>query len=197
MVFYPGDPGAVIEPVLRVAEGDVANLSELHLGTHAGTHVDAPHHFMGGPETVDRIALERLVGPARVLDLTAVAGLLITAADLQQAGAAGAERLLLKTVNSRLWAQPEFTAEYVSLADDAADYLVAEGVKLVGIDYLSIERFKSDDYHVHHTLLGASVVVLEGVDLSDVSAGEYELVCLPLKVVDGDGAPARTILIER
>lgn len=196
MVFYPGDPGAVIEPVHRIAQGDIANLSELRLGTHTGTHVDAPHHFKGGPETVDHIPMEFLVGSAKVLDLTQAIGL-ISQKDLEQAGAASTERLLLKTTNSKLWAQPRFTAEYVSLADDAADFLVKLEVKLVGIDYLSIERFKSDDFHVHHALLGAGIVVLEGIDLSEVEPGEYELVCLPLKIRDGDGAPARTILIER
>lgn len=196
MIYYPGDPGARIEPVLRIAQGDIANLSALTMGTHAGTHVDAPHHFEGGPQTVDRMPLEVLVGPARVVDLTGVQGF-VSAGDLEEAGVAGAKRLLIKTTNSRLLSQPDFTADYVSLADDAADLLVERGVRLVGIDYLSIERFKSKDYHVHHTLLGAGVAVLEAVDLSEVQAGDYELVCLPLKIQGGDGAPARAVIIER
>lgn len=196
MVFYPGDPGAAIEPVKRIAQGDAANLSRLELGSHTGTHVDSPHHFENGRTTVDRIPLEVLIGPARVVDLTGVETF-ISRQDLEEAGAAGAQRLLIKTSNSKLWASPEFTAEYVSLADDAADYLVEEGVKLAGTDYLSIERFKAEDHYVHHTLLGAGVIILEGLDLTEVEAGDYELACLPLKVLDGDGAPARAVLVKR
>lgn len=196
MVFYPGDPGAVIEPVNRIAQGDVANISQLTLGSHTGTHVDAPHHFKNSGATVDRLPLQVLVGPARVVDLTTCARF-ISRRDLEAAGADGVARLLLKTVNSRLWAQPEFSRDYVSLADDAADYLVEARVRLVGIDYLSIERYKSEDFHVHHALLGAGVTVLEGIDLTGVPPGDYELVCLPLKIMDGDGAPARVALIRR
>ena len=196
MVFYPGDPGAAIEPVKSIAQGDSANLSQLSLGSHTGTHLDAPRHFENNRETVDKISLDVLVGPAKVVDLTG-AGEFIFRDDLEQAASAGAERLLLKTANSKLWANPEFTRDYVSLANDAADYLVAEGVRLVGIDYLSIERFKSENHYVHHTLLSSGVVILEGIDLAEVEPGEYELACLPLKILDGDGSPARAALISR
>ncbi|MHB1390232.1 MAG: cyclase family protein [Thermoleophilia bacterium] len=195
MVFYPGDPGAVVEPVNRIAQGDVANISQLTLGSHTGTHVDAPHHFNNDGATVDHLPLDVLVGPARVVDLSASVDF-IQRSELEAAGAGGATRLLLKTANSRLWAQPEFSWEYVSLADDAADYLVEAGVLLVGIDYLSIERYKSEDFHVHHALLGAGMTILEGIDLTGVEPGDYELVCLPLKIMDGDGAPARAVLIR-
>jgi arylformamidase len=195
MVFYPGDPGAVIEPVRRIAEGDVANISELRLGSHTGTHVDAPHHFENGKITVDRIPLDTLIGPARVVDVTE-AETFIFREDLEKAGAGGAERLLLKTTNSRLWAQMEFDKEYVSLSDDAADFLVERGVKLVAVDYLSIERYKSESFYVHHSLLRQGIVILEGIDLSEVDAGEYELACLPLKILDGDGSPARAVLMR-
>ena len=196
MASYPGDPGAVINSAQSIAQGNAANLSQLSLGSHTGTHLDAPHHFEKGGITVDRVPLETLVGPARVIDLTD-AGSQISANNLEAAGAAGAERLLLKTSNSRLWAQPDFTPGYVSLSDDAANFLVEKELKLVGIDYLSIERFKSPDHYVHHTLLAAGVLILEGADLSGVEAGEYEIVSLPLKIAGGDGAPARTILIKR
>lgn len=196
MVSYPGDPGAAIEPVSRIAQGDTANLSLLRMGSHTGTHVDAPHHFENGRTTIDRVPLEVLMGPARVVDLTGV-DTLISRQNLEEAGSGRAERLLIKTANSRLWANPEFTTEYVSLADDAADFLVEEGVKLVGTDYLSIERFKSEEHYIHHRLLGAGVIILEGLDLIEIEAGEYDLACLPLKVMDGDGAPARAVLVKR
>jgi arylformamidase len=195
MPFYPGDPGAEIKPVRSIEDGHVANLSELELGSHTGTHIDAPRHFEPGGTTVDDMALDTLVGPARVVDLSA-ADDEITRAGLESAGAAGAERVLLKTRNSSLWSKTEFSTDYVALSPDAADYLVESGIKLVGIDYLSIERFHSDDYHVHHALLGAGIVILEGIDLSGVSAGDYELICLPLKIRGGDGAPARAVLVD-
>ncbi|MBE0428844.1 MAG: cyclase family protein [Thermoleophilia bacterium] len=196
MVFYPGDTGAVVEPVRRIAEGADSNISELRLGSHTGTHVDAPHHFENNRETVDRIPLEVLVGPARVVDLTGVEAL-ISRENLIAAGADGAERLLMKTTNSGLWARPEFASDFVALAGDGADYLIQQGVKLVGIDYLSIEQFKPEEYYVHHALLGSGITVLEGTDLSEIEPGDYDLACLPLKVLDADGAPARAVLIRR
>ncbi|MHB9112700.1 MAG: cyclase family protein [Thermoleophilia bacterium] len=196
MPFYPGDPGAEVRPSRLMSEGAVANLSELRLGSHTGTHVDAPNHFEDGGETVDNLPLEVLVGPARVVDITG-AGSSISREHLERAKIEGVKRLLVKTNNSALWSGSEFSEDYVSIAEDAAEYLVELGVGLVGIDYLSVERFNSETYRVHHTLLGAGMVLLEGIDLGKVSAGEYELVCLPLKVRGGDGAPARAILIER
>jgi len=195
MVAYPGDVGVVITPHRRICRGDPANLSELHFGSHTGTHVDAPRHFIDGQESVDCLSLDKLVGKARVLDLSRVKQQ-ITSKDLEQAGLAGSSRVLLKTRNSALWAGSEFDTRYVYLSNEAADFLVESRCKLVGIDYLSIERFHPDHFHVHQTLLGASVVVLEGIDLSSVAPGDYELVCLPLKIKDGDGAPARAILID-
>jgi arylformamidase len=196
MVYYPGDSGAEIKPYRQISQGDTANLSDLRLGSHTGTHVDAPHHFNDGMATVDELPLDVLVGPARVLDLTRVQST-ISPADLEAAGLGEAVRVLLKTRNSGLWQEPGFNKDYVSLSDEAADKLLDRRVRLVGIDYLSIERFAAGAYHVHHALLGAAVVVLEGLDLGSVEPGDYELVCLPLKLRGGDGAPARAILIER
>lgn len=195
MVFYPGDPGAEITVSRSIAEGDIANITRLCLGSHTGTHVDAPHHFRDGSETVDRLSLEMLMGPALVMDLEDVESS-ISREDLDVVGLDGVKRLLLKTRNSKLWDHPGFDKDYVSLEDDAADYLVEAGVGLVGIDYLSVERFRSDTYHVHHELLGAGVVLLEGINLAAVMSGKYELICLPLKVRGGDGAPARAVLIR-
>lgn len=195
MPFYPGDPGAHIEPVHTLAGGDVANIAELRLGSHVGTHIDAPRHFLADGATVDSISLEALIGTTQVLDLTGVSEL-ISAGDLRSAGFDGAERVLLKTGNSALWGEPEFQRQYVALAEDAAHLLAGSGVLLVGIDYMSVERFRPDTYSVHETLLGAGVILLEGIDLGRVDPGEYQLCCLPLKVRGGDGAPARAVLIR-
>ncbi|MBI5871231.1 MAG: cyclase family protein [Actinobacteria bacterium] len=196
MPYYPGDPGAEVHPSRLISEGAVANLSELRLGSHTGTHIDAPNHFDEAGVTVDDLPLEVLVGSARVVDLTE-AGPSISREHLERAGVMGVRRLLLKTGNSVLWSRSEFSKDYVSVAEDAAEYLVELGVVLLGIDYLSVEKFNSDTFRVHHTLLGAGVVLLEGIDLGSVAAGDYELVCLPLKIRGGDGAPARAILIEQ
>lgn len=195
MPFYPGDPGAAVEPVHAISGGAVANIAELRLGSHVGTHVDAPRHFLDDGTTVDKLSLEALIGPARVLDLTGVEEL-ISSRDLEDAGIDGATRVLLKTRNSALWGEPEFQRRYVALGEDAARLLVGSGVHLAGIDYLSVERFRPEAYTVHETLLGAGVVLLEGIDLSGVAAGDYQLCCLPLKVRGGDGAPARAVLME-
>lgn len=195
MVYFPGDAGVEVEPYHEITKGDHANLSVLKLGSHSGTHVDAPRHFVDGMAGVDELPLEALVGPARVLDLTGAAGS-VSAAGLESAGLGDAVRVLLKTSNSGLWDSDEFSTQYVSLDDDAASLLVDRGVRLVGIDYLSIEKFRSRTTHVHQTLLRASVIILEGVDLRNVDAGDYQLACLPLKIRGGDGAPARAVLIE-
>jgi arylformamidase len=196
MPFYPGDPGADVQTHRQISRGDVANISELRLGSHTGTHVDAPNHFEDGRETVDLLPLDVLVGQARVIDLTEVESS-ISRDHLEGADIEGVTRLLIRTTNSGLWSLPDFNEDYVSLSTGAATYLVELGVRLIGVDYLSVERYKSVNFAVHHTLLGAGVVVLEGVYLGAISAGEYELVCLPLKIRGGDGAPARAILIER
>jgi arylformamidase len=193
MVVYAGDPPARIERVQEIARGDMANITRLDIGAHTGTHVDAPVHFVPDGAGADRLPLDVLIGPAVVADLTgrpgdvdaeALAGL-----DLPD----GTERLLLKTPNSQLWARDEFTRDYVGVADDAARDLVERGVRLVGIDYLSIAP-ADDPEPSHRTLLGAGVVVVEGLDLRAVAAGRYDLVCLPLRIAGSDGAPARALL---
>lgn len=195
MVFYPGDSAVTVAPGNQIANGDVANLSNISLGSHTGTHVDAPHHFVDGENTVDNLDLDAMVGPVRVLDLTG-AGEAITREALVDAGCSGARRVLFKTSNSSLWSQHEFRRDFVYLADDGADYLVEQGVVLAGNDYLSIEHYHSKTHYVHETLLKAGIIILEGVDLTGVEPGDYELACLPLKIRDGDGAPARVVLIE-
>jgi arylformamidase len=180
MITYPGDPEVRLERVSSIADGDVVNLSRLDLGVHSGTHVDAPLHFLEGGAAVEALPLDVLVGPCVV-----VAGLDAAAVP------AGAERVLFKTPNSRLWEREEFTEDFVALDAEAARALVAGGVRLVGIDYLSI-----GDEEAHRILLGAGVVAVEGLDLREVEPGEYRLVCAPLKLVGAEGASARVLLLR-
>ena len=185
MVTYPGDPTVTLERVASIANGDVVNLSRLDFGVHSGTHVDAPVHFIDGAAAAETLPLDVLVGPARVLDLTAAERLDAAAFD----GAELAPRILLKTRNSELWARDWFVEEFLALTEDGARALIDGGVRLVGIDYLSI-----GDEAAHQALLGAGVVAVEGLDLRAVEPGDYELICAPLKLVGSDGAPARVLL---
>ena len=196
LATYPGNPTPSMTPVLRIGAGDSSNVSELRLGTHSGTHVDAPAHFFDGAPAADALPLDALVGPATVLDLTRVEAA-VTPEDLAAAGLPrGAVRVLLRTRNSARWREPSapFDPGYVALAPEAARLLVERGVRLVGIDALSIERFGAEGRPTHRTLLAAGVVIVEGLDLSDAPAGDYLLACLPLKLAGADGAPARAVL---
>ncbi len=199
MLLYPGNPSLKVETASRIADGDRSNVSRIALGTHTGTHVDAPKHFLDDERSVDELALDVLIGACEVLDLTHLSAP-ISPQDLE-VGLDGrrVERLLIKTRNSELWSRTGrgFPTEYVAFSGEAAIWLVEHGVRLTGIDFLSIEVFGSRDFPAHHHLLRAGVVVLEGLDLSRVVAGTYELVCLPLKLRGGDGAPARAVLIHR
>ena len=191
---YPGNAPFEFQSVKRMARGDSSNVSALTLGTHTGTHVDAPRHFYPDGPGVDQLPLDVLVGPARLLHYPGVAA--VTANHLQNVDLHGITRVLLRTDNSHTWAagEREFNPGFVYLAEDGARLLVERGIRLVGIDYLSIERYKAPGAPTHHELLGHGVVVIEGLDLSAAEPGDYELLCLPLKVGDGDGAPARVLL---
>lgn len=194
MLIWPGNAPVSYEPVKRIAEGDSSNVSLLHVGTHSGTHVDAPYHFVEGAAGIDSIPPEVLVGPARLVQLPEVDR--IDQALLETLGLSSVGRLLLGTRNSALLRQPEHTTDYIPVSEDGACYLVEMGIKLVGIDYLSIEEYKKEGYPTHRTLLKAGVVIVEGLDLSGVPAGNYELLCLPLKLKNADGSPARVFLRE-
>jgi arylformamidase len=200
MVAWPGETAPRIEPLKRIARGDSNNVSILTLGDHTGTHVDPPLHFIEGGNTVDNLPLDALVGPCRVLEFGGpghVSSEWLDAAKIPK----GSERLLFKTPNSRRWGDPTatFTRDFTTINASAAKWCVEHGVKLVGIDYLSIEPQGPEKagYPVHNTLLRAGVVIVETLDLRAVQAGTYELVCAPLKILSGDGAPARVFLIER
>ncbi len=196
MVTWPGDPPARVEPRLRVARGDACNVSELCLGSHTGTHLDAPRHFIEGGMPVDELPLEALMGRAWVCDCGPRRE--IGVADLQGRVPPGTLRLLLKTANSALWHSRarEFAPDFVAVTPEAAHWVAEqEGICLLGVDYLSVERPDSREHEVHHTLLRAGVIIVEGLDLSALQSGWYNLFCLPLKVAGGDGAPVRAVAI--
>jgi arylformamidase len=188
---FPGDPPVTIEPAQQIARGDACNLVRLTMGSHAGTHVDAPFHFEPEGATVERLSLDVLIGRARVVDVGAVDA--IDRADLESRSVVE-PRVLLKTRMSGRLQEGPFPRDFVHLTPAAAELLVARGVRLVGIDSPSVDQFGRRDFAVHHILLRAGVVIVEGLDLSPVAAGEYEMTCLPLPLVGGDGAPARVVL---
>ena len=194
-VTYPGDSEISFRAHSSIDRGDPANVTVLGLGSHSGTHVDAPSHFLPGATPVDRISPERLIGPAVVLDLPGDLAS-VGAADLAPHDLRAHRRVLLRTRNSAAAPGTRFTPDYCALSLDGAYYLLDRGVELVGIDALSIEPYGSSDYAVHHLLLGRDVVIVEGLDLSAVSAGVYRLICLPLRLEGLDGAPARVVLVE-
>ena len=192
---YEGDPKVEITTANSIAKGDAANVSKLCFGAHTATHVDAPNHFIEGARKVNELDLNKLVGKCRVveIDKSAMAIEAKHVADLENA-----ERILFKTRNSDFWNDTTngFRQDFTYIEPEAAKILVEKGIKLVGIDYLSVEKFGSEDFATHITLLEKEVVIIEGLDLREVPAGDYELMCLPLKIASGtgDGAPARTVL---
>jgi arylformamidase len=189
---YPHNTPFTLEPIKRLARGDSSNVSTLHLSAHTGTHVDAPRHFFDDGPGTEALPLELLIGRARVIDVSSRAG--IAAEDLAAHDLSDDIRVLIKTQNSRLWGSPEFHEDYVGVLESGAKHLVEHGIKVVGVDYLSVEKFHNPGAPAHHTLLGAGTIVIEGLDLRGVDAGIYEMFCLPLRVVGSDGAPARVVL---
>ncbi len=196
---WPGDPKIELARISKMEDGADANVTHLAASVHIGTHVDAPYHFLGGDTpTTESLDLDVLVGPARVVHLPAV-GADITVVDLEAADIpAGTTRLLLKTRNSDWWAEGHttFQEDFAAPNAAAAEWLVERGVKLVGVDYLSVAPFRAP-VPTHRILLAAGVIPLEGLDLSIIEPGEYTLYCLPLKIEGADGAPARAILVGK
>jgi arylformamidase len=196
MATYAGtEPGPELHFHSLIRNGDSANVSALSLGSHTGTHVDSPDHFLDNKVTVERMPVEAMVGSAYVAQFDVDSH--ITIADLERAAIPpGTTRLLAKTPNGSFCDDDAFHPEFIGFADDAGDWLVDRGMVLVGIDYMSIERFHSPTHAVHHALLSKNVVIVEGLDLRGVPAGEYYMVCAPIKVVGADGAPARVYLMD-
>lgn len=195
--IYKGDPGVEISAFKSIAGGSTANVSQVAMGVHTATHVDAPNHFIDGAKRVHQLDPQKLVGPCRVVE---VPDDVVGIEPSHVGNIDGVKRVLFKTRNSAFWDHPElgFRSDFTYLTPDTARLLVDNGIVLVGIDYLSIEKSGSPGHPVHVTLLEKEVVILEGVDLRVVPAGDYELMCLPLKYDGGtgDGAPARTFLRE-
>ena len=195
---YEGDPNVQVETANAIERGDAANVSRLCCGVHTATHVDAPVHFIEGARRVHELELEKLTGACRVVEIDETV-LAIEAKHIKNLE--GAERVLFKTRNSNFWNDfsQGFRKDFTYIAPDAAKALVDLEIKLVGIDYLSVERFGAETFETHITLLEKEIVIIEGLDLREVPAGDYELICLPLKIASGagDGAPARTILRQK
>lgn len=195
LAVWPGDPPIEIRQTAQISQGDGVNLTQLSLGAHNGTHIDAPLHFLDRQPGVDELDLQALVGTVHVLDFTELTSH-ITAQDLAATLPDGAERVLFKTRNSAIWEanSTDFQPDYIALSTEGAEWLVSRGIKLVGIDYLSIEEFEPAEPVTHRTLLAQKIVILEGLDLSRIEPGEYTIFALPLKIKNGDGAPARVLL---
>jgi arylformamidase len=193
--IYKGDPGVEISAFKSIAAGSSANVSQVAMGVHTATHIDAPNHFIDGAKRAHELDPQKLVGPCRVIAIDET----VMAIEPHHVGdITGVTRVLFKTRNSQFWSTPElgFRTDFTYLVPDTAKLLVDNGVVLVGTDYLSIEKSGSPGHPVHITLLEREVVILEGIDLREVPPGDYELMCLPLKYIGagGDGAPARTFL---
>ncbi len=193
MVHWPGDPPFDSVRVKDMERGDAANLSDLRMGSHTGTHVDAPRHFLRDGPDVSMMPVDTMIGPARVVEIRDPR--VVTAEELGRNEIRAGERILLKTRNSPgAWRRPGFVEDFVYISSEAADYLSRTGARLVGVDYLSVGAYQGNGAYVHRTLLGSGIWLIEGLDLGQVRAGRYDLVCLPLRIENGDGAPARAVL---
>lgn len=196
MIVWPGDPAVNLERVSKIEDGGEANISRLAMGVHTGTHVDAPYHFLADGETVENVPLKLLTGRAYVVHVPDEVDL-ITAEVLENSGIPPrTRRILFRTRNSQIWKRntKRFQKNYVAISADGAEYLAERKVKVVGVDYLSVAPF-DDVVPTHEILLQAGIVIIEGLNLSEVSQGRYTLYCLPLKLAKADGAPARAILV--
>jgi arylformamidase len=193
MLTWPGDPPVRVTRALDQERGDPCTLSHLDLGAHTGTHMDAPLHYLRGGASIDTMPLDATVGPARVIAIADPVS--VTAAELEMHALGRGERVLFKTRNSaRRWVAEPFDETFVYISHGAALHLAERGVRTVGVDYLSVGGFHHDDETTHRALLGAGIWVIEGLDLSLVEPGDYEMICLPLRVAGADGAPARALL---
>jgi arylformamidase len=196
MVHWPGDPPVKISRSSSIAGGDPANVSHLDLGAHTGTHMDAPVHFVEGGEGIESLPLAATVGPARVIEIEDPVA--ARAEELARHDPVAGERLLLRTRNSaRSWTEEPFHEDFVYIAADGARLLAEHRVRTVGVDYLSVGGYERDAVATHRALLEAGVWIIEGLDLTEIEPGEYELICLPVKIVGSDGAPSRALLRPR
>lgn len=193
MVVYPGDPAVEITEASSIKKGDLCNVSTITFGSHTGTHIDAPRHFYDDGLTVDRLPLDYFIGKAKILEI--MDRDFVTEADLKCFDIDKGDIILLKTKNSVMKQTDVFDTGFAYLAPDGAEYLCRRGIKTLGIDYLSVEKFQFDVPDAHYLLLKHNIVIIEGLVLKDVQQGEYELVALPIKITNGNGSPVRAVLI--
>ncbi|MBU0573654.1 MAG: cyclase family protein [Candidatus Margulisiibacteriota bacterium] len=189
---WPGDEPAQVVVSKTIDGGHDSNITVIKMHSHCGTHLDAPHHMISGAQKVDEISLDILIGKAQVIEISDPKQ--ITAKELEAKFQEGSDRVLFKTRNSNRWSEQDFFKDFVHLTLDGAKFLTGKKIKLVGIDYLSIDEYGVKDHLPHKELLSNKVVILEGIDLSNIAPGDYELICLPLKITGADGAPARAVL---
>lgn len=193
MVHWPGDPEIRKEVFRDIGRGDVCNVSALSFGSHTGTHMDAPLHFIRNGRSLDKMPLDATIGPCRVIEIKDKEAVKI--AELEGQRIKGGERILFKTRNSRrAWKLDKFDEDFVYISKEAAAFLAQAKVRTVGIDYLSVGGFHKDGVETHHALLGAGIWIIEGLNLGKIHPGKYELNCLPIKILNSDGAPARALL---
>jgi arylformamidase len=194
LVSWPGEDAFQLSKIHAISNGDVCNVTELHMSTHQGTHIDSPYHFINNGAKSEDLLVENLIGPCVVIDVEESD--IINKTHVDNYDYNKYKRVIFKTKNSILWKNKikEFDKNFVSLSLEAAQYLYEQGVILIGIDYLSIEEFSSSTHDVHKLLLNNRIVILEGLDLSDVCEGYYELICLPIRLAGSDGSPARAVL---
>ena len=193
MPHWPDNPPIVLERVLDTGRGDPCNVSHLAMGVHTGTHMDAPVHFIHGAGGLDQMPLTATMGEARVIEIEDPRE--ITPGELDRHDLQPGERVLFRTLNStRCWRADHFVEDFVALSEQAAEHLAAAKVRAVGVDYLSVGGYYADGARIHKILLEAGIWIIEGLDLSPVAGGRYEMICLPVKLHGSDGAPARAIL---
>ncbi|MBI3277273.1 MAG: cyclase family protein [Chlamydiae bacterium] len=195
MVHWPSDPKIQIKKIFSLTKGDAANVSLITMGSHTGTHMDAPSHFLKKGQSIDQMPLDATIGKARVIEIYDPVS--VKPDELKKYRIRPGERILFKTINSsRLWKKNSFVKNFVYISKEAAQFLAQCKIKSVGVDYLSVGGYQKEGALTHQILLKAGIWIIEGLNLSRVQPGKYELICLPLKLVNGDGAPARAVLIK-
>jgi arylformamidase len=193
MVHWPGDPEYRIRQILDQRNGDICTLSQIDMSVHTGTHMDAPRHFLEGAATMEQMPIDATIGPARVISISDPVA--IRRPELEQYDLQPGERILIKTANSaKCWNSDAFDEDYIFIAADAAAYMAERRIRTIGVDALSVGGFNQDMVETHQTILRADIWIIEGLNLSAVEPGAYELICLPLKLVGSDGSPARAVL---
>lgn len=196
MPCWPDNPPVRITRTMDLEDGDAATVSTLSIGSHTGTHMDAPLHFIKSGKAMDEMPLSATIGPAQVVEIDDPQAIRVE--DVRRHAIGAGARVLFKTRNStRRWAEREFMKDFVYLTTEAARWLVQQSVRTVGVDYLSVGGYQKNGSEVHQVLLSEDIWIIEGLDFSAVQPGNYDLICLPLKIARGDGAPARAVLRQR